>query len=379
MSANRKGRISGGNLMPFWFTEEAPTAVPRGTNAVTPATYKDRTFTSGTSTVITDFLWPIQEDASRAGVEAITLSSLSPGVITPPSAGSSLWTGVSAGTATIRASCASRTVDRVVTVTSQAAQPSTGNWGFATGSCAKHISDAVDALLAAGSPAQMQTYSDRDPWTRNPSLWAASVDFTGVPAGEDIKNGVLISEDILVCAAHAPCLGTLTFVKSDNTVVTRQTGDFRYVTGDLLLVKLSEAVPAGITPARVLPENYATKLPMPLLGGDSHVAYPWKVPLISCNRMRDVFVNDVMTRSSHMLQVIEPVDATRLSFWKTRVQYDSGSPSFLLINGLPVVTHCWTTVQNGTFIVHDAALQAAITALGGQPATSVDLSGFNSY
>ena len=105
-------------------------------------------------------------------------------------------------------------------------------------------------------------------YTRSSTCWLSTVDLTPIAAwnsdGAFQKGPTLISPRHVVGAAHYQwALGTTVhFVSASNVVTTRTITAVESIAGtDIIIGLLSSDVPAGISFARVLPSNWATKLP----------------------------------------------------------------------------------------------------------------------
>lgn len=247
--------------------------------------------------------------------------------------------------------------------------------GFATNSAAKAAKLGVDSRLTGD-----RNVFNESSWTRNPSCFVADLDLTCIVAGGG--NGVLVSADTLACANHSPASGTLTFVTMGGSTVTRTTGDTALVSGDLLLVKLSSALPGTITPAKVLPSNWLTYLPAPA-NSIEDAAHPWRVPMLSVDNDNYASVHDFHVFSTNFgLKTVvtrAPLSAARLALYDAAGAGDSGCPTGFVFGAQFVPTHVWSQPANGSLICNDAAFQSALSTLGGSAVTEVNLSGYNAY
>ena len=93
-------------------------------------------------------------------------------------------------------------------------------------------------------------YSEVDPPQRNAHHWAAALDFSCVSYTHRMTA---ISPTVCLGAAHCGyAVGdTVTFVGSDNSVITRTIASKETIGHDLCRIVLSSALPASVTPALV--------------------------------------------------------------------------------------------------------------------------------
>ena len=81
--------------------------------------------------------------------------------------------------------------------------------------------------------------------------------------------------------------------------------------------------------------------------------------------------------------LLNPSNATRLSYYENMITGDSGNPVFLIINGQLVIITVITYggAGSGTSVAfHKDAINTMMATLGGgYSLTEVSLSGFNSY
>lgn len=248
---------------------------------------------------------------------------------------------------------------------------------FAGGSVAAAAEYGVDSLLIGADPNERAVFLP-SVWDRNPDCFAFPLNMTCIIASGG--NGVLVSADTIACANHSPASGTLTFVTMDGQTVTRTTGATALVVDDVLLVKLSSALPGTITPAKVLPSNWLTYLPAPANSTEDN-AHPWRVPMVSVDNDNNASVHDFHVHSRVFSSIVtrQPAKAPRLALYDEAGNNDSGCPCGFVIGSQFVPTHTWSQPKNGSLICNNAAFQSALSTLGGAAVTEVNLSGFNAY
>lgn len=254
---------------------------------------------------------------------------------------------------------------------------------FVTGSLAKHISDATDALIVGQTSTHMPIFTSRNTSTgvyvRNASCWASSLNLTAYCPN---RNAVAVSPRHVYAVEHAGVSGaTLHFVTADNTTITRtvtgvqnigpSNGSDGYAT-DMQVAILDSDLPASITPVKVLPANLAAKIP----------GVGYGIPALCTDAERRAHVHDLYSIDGFIWFRV-PTNATRMGLYESIIGGDSGSPNFLLINGAPVLICSWTYGGPGSGAaahLYLTEINAAMTTLGGgYQLTQVDLSGFPSY
>jgi hypothetical protein len=164
------------------------------------------------------------------------------------------------------------------------------------------------------------------------------------------------------------------FVEADNDVVVRTVTAVQAIAGtDILVGKLDSDVPAGIDFAKVLPTNWATKLPSLATFG---------MPVCNSNQGKEVHLRNVRTLAA-AVYCEPPSLASRISFYRDVISGDSGSPCFAVVNGEMVLLCAWLAggAGAGPSIVHfTTEINAALTSLGGgYSLTAVDLSTYTTF
>lgn len=259
---------------------------------------------------------------------------------------------------------------------------------FVPGSLGRHCVDAVDSrivgkTLAIHGPLFSTRNDSTATYVWNAARWCADIDLTCVSVwnstGANTRGGTLVSPRHVVFATHYLIAvgATLRFVKADGTVVTRTMTARSSVPGtysDLTVGVLDSDVPAGIAFAKVLPVDYDTaKMP----------GVRNRVPALKLDQEKKASVADYYGTNGFWSICLLPTDPQRLAMYEEVVVGDSGSPSFLIVNGGPVLTHVMLfggPGAGGLFTDNRAGVNAAMTALGGgYQLTDADLSGFTSY
>ncbi|MEK7641591.1 MAG: hypothetical protein AAB365_01195 [Patescibacteria group bacterium] len=248
----------------------------------------------------------------------------------------------------------------------------------------------VDTRLSGESPSST-TYNlysavndSTQTYTRNPDLYAADVDFTCIPvwsaaAASAQTMGVLVAPDIMIQANHSHPSGTMYFVGNDNVTVSRSITSGTNIAGtDIYVAKLNSAVPAGITPCKVLSATaFTNKI------STTAVSY-FQPPVIFTNQNRTLKIGKISygtnTPFSQTINIVK--DSVNYNDWYSQPCCgDSGSPAFVLINGEAVVLGVWHTafsVPNLSGYI--SQINSAIATLGSSYTLStVDLSSFHTF
>lgn len=351
---------------------------------------------TGASTAL-DFEWPWTSALTNTVVAEVTRESSNPSVIVPSSTDPYRWTFVSAGTATLIMRTQSATYAVSVTTTTGTGTVDTVT-GFATGSLRKHIGDVVDAALAGKTASTgLPMFSTQDhstpAYVRNVDCWGAG--FAGAltaitPWNSQLSvfySGILVSPRHVIFATHfMPMPGAvLRFITATNVVVERTLSSLTSLSQteayypDLSIGKLDSDVPGTIAFARVLPSDWASKLP-------SLNSYP----VLCANtdqeehlHLRELSKLPSSTSPRALVNFRKPVGTLRGEFYEDVVSGDSGNPAFLIINGQLVLLTVWTSGGSGagtSVYAFKSAINATMASLGGgYSLTDADLSSFTSY
>jgi hypothetical protein len=231
------------------------------------------------------------------------------------------------------------------------------------------IDDRISGLTASNSTQLLYSTQDHTTptYVRSTTCWARGINLTCVSpwnsGNANLWAGTAITPRHIVHAQHAFVQDTATirFIAMDGTVVTRTVSSGMQVgTTDLRISVLDSDLPASITPAKVLPDDWA-----------SHFDET-RAPTIVFNQEERVSVADILhiTAGGDVngddIRIQIPVDEQRLEFHFDRILNDSGNPVFLLINNEPVLLFCFKTTVYGPTLIQDnrAAVVAAINTLG---------------
>lgn len=258
------------------------------------------------------------------------------------------------------------------------------------------LSSSVDNAIAGKTPStSMDVFSTRDhstpTYVRSASLWLSSLasKLTGVSAwnsdGVGTKAGVLVSPRHILFATHfTPANGsTFRFVASDNTIVTRTlssvvslSNDSNNVNPDVTVGLLDSDVPTSISFMKVFPSNVTAKLPS-LLGVN-------QLQAVSFNKDAKLSIRNIYLFSSaigNQIGYTEPNETTNSQFYLPFIGGDSGSPSFVVLNGEPILLSVETTGGAGSGSCLSsiiAPVNSAMSSLGGgYQLTQVDISSYN--
>lgn len=362
-------------------------------NAFNLASYKD-TCNVAASPSLTDELMP-------------TFFSLDPTKGTIDSSGNTAW--VSDGQATFGAKVGRRVRGVLCQLSyTLSAETLTFNHFISTSTIAtveSWVDNAINGLDA--SPATYDLYSSVDDTTktyvRNPGLFAAAVDFSAIPvlevtgsSGKTQCMGALASADIMIGANHChPASGTVVyFVTSTSATISRTISSVAEVGGtDIEVMRLDRPIlsGSGITIPKVLPSDaFYHRITSSALSYGGLLA-------INTNQFRTLRLRTIQK----IFTMVNQSDgnghygedhyydnsgsfasASPYYPWSsTIVSGDSGSATFIVIDGQPVLLGTWfSSLLSSDVSLHMSAINTAIAALGSPyPLTSVDLSGFPTY
>jgi hypothetical protein len=272
---------------------------------------------------------------------------------------------------------------------------------------------AVDTRIAGKNPstalARFTNYfvnGASGVFSRNADCWAADIDLSfcspwnSQEAGR--RAGTLISPVHVLFAAHYPVAQgqTIVFVDRFGGVVTSRVAKVRchrdYSNAndqpypDFAMGRLDEAVPATVSVAKVLPDDYG-----------KYLGNGFGLPCLWLDQAERVGVGDVwcidadLSRigltGGHYAGTLVPTRAARQAFTLPVVVGDSGNPLFILINGEAVLLSVWTfgseeDMDIGGLGTSVTALKADIQAMMDELAPDrndkleeIDLSGFEAF
>lgn len=261
--------------------------------------------------------------------------------------------------------------------------------GYAPGSLGAAVTDDADARIArTGATTKLYTLTDdvNAKYVRDANSLLAGVDMTCIPAcnvdaaaGNPYEAayflGCLIAPDATLTAAHpgTPSPGTqFRFVDLANGVHTVAVLSAAQVPGtDLLVIRHASPLPASITPAKLLPANYASFLPTN--------GYPLWWP--------DKYRNLWAARWQYPGGATVPTGDDPLApFASPAVNDDSGAACGIVVNGQFVLVTQWYTsdlvsaMQGPSDADNAAGINAVLSQLGSPYSVgTVDLSGFTAF
>jgi hypothetical protein len=393
LSASSGHPISCGTIAsaPSWTFDKGPaadfylttTAVPRvltsgGTSTVT---VQDATYTRSTSaSAITDYRILVHRVQDGADFP-VTITSGSTGVIGSPSG--DLATAVAAGTARFTGTASGKITSTTDVTVAVSGSQFDAFAAFTAGTAGKAVVDAIDNRTGSGTK-YLFTSMDHSAGTyvRNSGCWAAAIDSTCVSPwnnyGVDGMAGTLVSPRHVLFANHykPPASTVIRFVDSSNVVASRTITAISQVgSSDIAIGLLNTAVPSGVNFAKVLPSNWAVRLPAWDNGKTT-------LPVFTTRYGKPALVSEMVTPTVGF-DLVKPTLSGRVQWWETIVTGDSGNPVFLVFGTTPVLIGTYTYGGNGEGdAVHQnvTAINATMASLGGgYSLTAIDLSAYPSY
>jgi hypothetical protein len=225
----------------------------------------------------------------------------------------------------------------------------------------------IDSRIAGQtSSAALPLWSSMDEaggqsFTWNANSWAAGLDFTCVSPWNDSiagepgnRGGTLISPCQIIFSKHYPFnVGDqISFVTADGQTVSRSIVAVNALADtDLAIGLLDSDVPAGITPASVLPADYATYFPsngteIPVARLNiARQAGVWDTTMVETQGASSVGTFDALA-FTHPSADLEP---TRAALSTTIINGDSGSPVFVILDNQPVLISLVTSGSDAEF------------------------------
>lgn len=343
----------------------------------------------------------IQVTQNANSDSAVTYESLTPTVATVDSAGN--LTVLSSGQCLLSAtpSGKKKKVHRLpVTAPYVAASTVVDSW--VPGSLSRHVHDAFSAAITGKTVTYQGVHATHqllfsasnatNAWTRNPNHVLSAVDLTGISAprnyAQDGWNGgtcaTAISPQHIISANHWHLeVGRVHyFVTADNQVISRTlTGGMRVGSTDIWIGHLDAPLPASIKPMKILPANFATKLPQRTDALNDRI---YQVPAaLVFNASGDIHVGGFIDWSTGLSEFSE-FPGGQFRNWYKGGTYGSGSVVFTVINSEPVLLFCLYLAGYLGPAVHKYAseINTAMTTLHGSVAyqlSYVDLTGFTSF
>lgn len=228
---------------------------------------------------------------------------------------------------------------------------------------AAQIDDRIFGLT--GTAAEKSLFSTMDHATpsyiRSKDCWIRDVDLTCASpwnSGNAHKwAGTAITPYHIAMANHAYVAtnSTIRFITMDNTVVTRTvSGSVQVGSTDLRIGVLDSALPASITPAKLLPDDYATWMDFDGL------------PMACFDQEEKALVYETELIAANQIDYIQPAGTTRALFYEALIDGDSGNPAFFIINGEAVLI----AAQNPALHLSKAGITTAIATLAATVAAS---------
>lgn len=224
----------------------------------------------------------------------------------------------------------------------------------------------------------------------NPDCWAAEIDFSCESPwnsiGKHRKSGTLISSRHILLAKHhnvAPNpLGAYFYFRSTNGIVYRRTLVSTNAIAltpdtDLLLGKLDEPLPASVSVAKILPENFT-----------DYVHSGRGVPVASLDQEGKILVSEVseletpeIPQSSSRTVLQRPKIERRTAFFESLVEGDSSNPAFFLFGEQPILLGIhWTATHSGASVRRYAeALETAMDELSPGETNHVETVSFEGF
>lgn len=212
------------------------------------------------------------------------------------------------------------------------------------------VAQSVDKRLQGADRALGQSrFADyprsavRGEFRPNPTFWLKDVDFScASPWNSDrgqLKAGTLISKRHIIFAKHFPIAkGTrIVFVGMDGGVCPLYVDAVKEIDrSDIAIGLLNAEVTPGITPAKILPADYAN-----FIGDGSGL------PTVSFTQGEKAYVNDLNAISTNALSRYmtsrKPTDSRRMQFRDRLIVGDSGNPVFLIVGNAPILLYCLKT------------------------------------
>jgi len=343
------------------------------------------------ATTITDYQTSVEQ--LIPGTYEITIHSNNSGVILGADQ-FGIASGVAAGSTFLAAISTDGSLSAInVTVNSSVGVVSTTFNGYASGSLAKEVSDAVDDRIdglnaTTAKPIFTTQNHTTSTYVRNSGCWASDLDLTPISpwnsTGGATRAGTLISPRHVIFCEHYnfhPSVGaTIRFVASDGTVVNRTINalethpDYTPFYPDITIGLLDSDVPASIGFVKILPQNWANYLPS--------LSSSYKLPCLVLDQEEKALISCLYSLNTSA-NFLTPTQSARFAFYEKIIGGDSGNPAFLIIDDELVIITVWTFggAGGGTSILyHKDAINTMMATLGGgYSLTEIDLSGFTDF
>lgn len=263
---------------------------------------------------------------------------------------------------------------------------------YVSGSLAAVTTSAVDSIISGQTPIGNNTHLFMSAFSaHNPLALFASYDWTGVTSSD--SNGLGLYHQGFNCTPISPSFvvsnhhigfangNTLTWISSSGFVVSRTATWVQIGTWDIELGKLNAPLPNTIKYYKLLPSNNSTYLPFISAGGLGGTNILYRRPMIWIDQSRHICIADHLSLNSGISGGIVPTDATRLLFFKSPIEGDSGGPMFEPLNGELVLLSTMTGNLGGPDLSSAAsAINAEMATLGSSDTvTTADMAAYTSY
>jgi hypothetical protein len=235
------------------------------------------------------------------------------------------------------------------------------------------MTDGLDSYMANGVPGSWdgflytgsnhQSVGDAN-CVRNPTCWltTAGADLTGIPARVGVGGwGAAVTPKHVLMANHiGVSVGTiLRWIDNSGTVVTRTVDQTTFISGsnDILLCRLSVALPVSITPLKIFPANvtYINTVPGPVV-------------ILRQNGELSVFdLTDVngISPPNNYAGWQPPVSMYRFIHNTPIIGGDSGYPVMAIVHGnLVLITTLFLATLGPSYSDYSAAIEALVAADG---------------
>lgn len=235
------------------------------------------------------------------------------------------------------------------------------------GVTAQHPSDVVDTSIAGltANSTTKNVYSTQNhatpSYVRSTTCWGADLDLTCASPWNSnnagLWAGTAITPRHIVMAFHAcvAATSTIRFITADNTIVTRTLSATQRVgSTDICIGLLDSDLPATITPAKLLPDDWSRWM---------------SVNGTACfflSQTEELRVADISLINNTNVNIAAPSDAQRLTFYTVPDANDSGNPVMTSIGGDTVLLFCFEGNDNGPTLIANnrAGVLSAISTLG---------------
>lgn len=331
--------------------------------------------------------------------QSATYTAVTPSISTISQTGSSTY--VSDGTAKFNVTSGRRTRGLFCPFVTLGGQINQTLRGYASSSLAYNIMAGVRDKVISLTPSATtyNLYSATDDtskiYTRNTSIWSGNVDLTSIPTyglfGTSY-NGVLVGQDIVIQAnhAHVDTGNPIYFTDGNNVTYLRTIATTsKLMNTDIQVARLSSDLPASIHPAKTFPfPIFGTTSP-----ATSYVTYDAQnlrnIPLVYTNQFRTFRIGTLLMQpavSGGGLWGEQPIFNNNSSdpfyaWYSPIIVGDSGSSSFLIINGEAIVLGVWSSETIPTDIANYQTYINTVISLMGSSHTiqTADLSSFSTY